>query len=63
SQSIILTSKKGLVPKEAYELPISAIPLVSVISGFMDMLRVYTTEKNRKKVEIAAHAILGENKS
>ena len=63
SQSIILTSKKGSVPKEAYELPISAIPLVSVISGFMDMLRVYTREKNRKKVEIAAHAILGENKS
>ena len=62
SQSIILTSKKGLVPKEAYELPISAIPLVSVISGFMDMLRIYTTEKNRKKVEIAAQAILGENK-
>jgi len=63
SQSIILTSKKGSVPKEAYELPISEIPLVSAISGFMDMLRVYTAEKNRKKVEIAAHAILGENKS
>jgi len=63
SQSIILTSKKGSVPKEAYELPISEIPLVSAISGFMDMLRVYTTEKNRKKVEIAAQAILGENKS
>jgi hypothetical protein len=62
SQSIILTSKKGSVPKEAYELPISEIPLVSAISGFMDMLRVYTTEKNRKKVEIAAHVILGENK-
>ncbi|MGI0083070.1 MAG: HD domain-containing protein [Nitrosopumilaceae archaeon] len=63
SQSIILTSKKGLVPKEAYELPILEIPLVSAISGFMDMLRVYTAEKNRKKVEIAAQAILGENKS
>jgi len=62
SQSIILTSKKGSVPKEAYELPISEIPLVSAISGFMDMLRVYTAEKNRKKVEIAAQAILGEKK-
>jgi len=42
SQSIILTSKKGESPKEAYELPISEIPLVSAISGFMDILRVYT---------------------
>jgi HD superfamily phosphohydrolase len=48
SQSIILTSKKGSVPKEAYELPISEIPLVSAISGFMDMLRVYTAEKRLK---------------
>ncbi len=63
SQSIILTSKKGSMQKEGYELPISEIPLVSAISGFMNMLRVYTAEKNRKKVEIAAQAILGENKS
>lgn len=62
SQSIILTSKKGSVQKEGYELPISEIPLVSAISGFMNMLRVYTAEKNRKKVEIAAQVILGENK-
>lgn len=63
SQSIILTSKKGSMQKEGYELPISEIPLVSAISGFMNMLRVYTAEKNRKKVEIAAQIILGENKS
>jgi hypothetical protein len=63
SQSIILTSKKGSIQKEGFKLPISEIPLVSAISGFMNMLRVYTTEKNRKKVEIAAQAILGENKS
>ncbi|HSD05027.1 MAG TPA: phosphohydrolase, partial [Nitrosopumilaceae archaeon] len=62
SESIILTSKKDLLP-EAYELPISEIPLISAISGFMNMLRVYTAEKNRKKVEIAAKIILGENKS
>ena len=63
SESIILTSKKDPVQKEGYELPISEIPLVSAISGFMNMLRVYTAEKNRKKVEIAAQVILGENKS
>jgi hypothetical protein len=29
------------------------------MSGFMNILRVYTTNKNRKKVEIAAKLILG----
>jgi len=62
SESIILTSKKGKLSKEAYELPISEIPLVSAIAGFMNILRVYTAQKNRKKVEIAAQIILGENK-
>jgi len=62
SQSIILTSKKGESPKEAYELPISEIPLVSAISGFMDILRVYTRQQFRKKVEMAAQVILGENR-
>src|SRR5574338_1642447 len=60
SQSIILTTKKGEGPKESYELPISEIPLVSAISGFMDILRVYTRQQFRKKVEIAANVILGE---
>src|SRR5256885_5080196 len=62
SESIILTSKKDILSKEAYELPISEIPLVSAISGFMNILRVYTAQKNRKKVEIAAQIILCENK-
>src|SRR5438445_2975364 len=31
SESIILTSKKGILSKEAYEIPISEIPLVSAI--------------------------------
>lgn len=61
SQSIILTTKKGEGPKESYELPISEIPLVSAISGFMDILRVYTRQHFRKKVEMAANGILGEN--
>ncbi|VVC05422.1 Deoxyguanosinetriphosphate triphosphohydrolase-like protein [uncultured archaeon] len=61
SRSIILTSK-GFDTKEAYELPISEIPLVSAISGFMDILRVYTRQQFRKKVEMAAEVILGENR-
>jgi putative nucleotidyltransferase with HDIG domain len=62
SYSIILTTKKGQGPREAYDLPISEIPLVSAISGFMDTLRVYARQQFRKKVEMAAHIILGENK-
>jgi putative nucleotidyltransferase with HDIG domain len=62
SRSIILISAKRGGPKEAYELPISEIPLVSAISGFMDILRVYTRQQFRKKVEIAAGIILGENR-
>ncbi len=62
SQSIILTSTRGIEPKEAYELPISEIPLVSAISGFMDILRIYTRQQFRKKVEMAAQVILGENR-
>lgn len=60
--SIILTTKKGEGSEKSYELPISEIPLVSAISGFMDTLRVYTRQQFRKKVEIAAHIILGENR-
>lgn len=59
-QSIILTTKKGENPAESYDLPISEIPLVSAISGFMDILRVYTRQQFRKKVEMAAHFILVE---
>ncbi len=62
SQSIILTSTGKTGPKEAYELPISEIPLVSAISGFMDILRIYARQQFRKKVEMAAHDILGENR-
>ena len=40
-------------------MPISKIPVVSAISGFMNILRIYTNEKNRNKVEIAAKSILG----
>ena len=58
SQSIILISRGGNRIK-AELIPISKIPLVSTMSGFMNILRVYTPRKNRKKVEIAAKSILG----
>ncbi|MFQ5497759.1 MAG: HD domain-containing protein [Nitrosopumilus sp.] len=61
SKSIILiTNDNG--KSSAKEMPISEIPVVSAISGFMNILRIYTHQKNRKKVEIAAKSIIGELK-
>lgn len=59
-QIILITNQNGR--GQAQELPISEIPVVSAISGFMNILRVYTPQKNRKKVEIAAKSILSELK-
>ncbi|WP_016939424.1 HD domain-containing protein [Nitrosopumilus sp. SJ] len=59
SKSVILiTNENG--KSSAKEMPISEIPVVSAISGFMNILRIYTSQKNRKKVEIAAKSIIGE---
>jgi len=61
SKSIILiTNENG--QSSAKEMPISEIPVVSAISGFMNILRIYTHQNNRKKVEIAAKSILSELK-
>jgi len=59
-QIILITNENGKA--QAQELPISKIPVVSAISGFMNILRVYTPQKNRKKVEIAAKSILSDLK-
>lgn len=61
SKQIILISNQNGKSK-AEELPISKIPVVSAISGFMNIMRVYTPQKNRKKVEIAAKSILSDLK-
>ena len=59
SKSITLISTEN-GKASAKELPISEIPVVSAISGFMNILRIYTNDKYRKKVEIAAKSILGD---
>jgi len=59
SKSIILLENDGN-KTTAKEILISQIQLVSVMSGFMKILRVYTPAKNRKKVEMAAKSILGD---
>jgi len=56
--SIILVGKDS-GKKVHYTLPISEIPLISSISGFMDMIRVYTTRENREKVGRAVKKVLG----
>ena len=61
SKSIIILERDG-VKIAAKEMSISDIRLVSVMSGFMKILRVYTPVKNRKKVEIAAKSILNDLK-
>ncbi len=61
SKSIILV-KNDSKKTTSEQIPISKIPLVSSISGKMNILRVYTQQNNRKKVEITAKSILGELK-
>ena len=61
SKSIILLENDGN-KTTAKEILISQIKLVSSMSGFMKILRVYTPAKNRKKVEMAAKSILGDLK-
>ncbi len=58
THSIILVTK-NVSKLHAEKIPISKIPSVSQMSGFMNILRVYTSNQNRKKVEIAAKSILG----
>ncbi|HEX7032006.1 MAG TPA: HD domain-containing protein [Nitrososphaera sp.] len=55
----ILVVDKG----RAYDLPVSEIPLVESISGFFDMLRVYTTADNRERVERSVKKVLGEQET
>jgi HD superfamily phosphohydrolase len=46
--------------KRVYEMPVSEIPLIESISGFFDMVRVYTTSENRRKVKRAVKKVLGD---
>jgi len=53
--SILIVDKE-----QVYEMPVSDIPLVESISGFFDMLRVYTTAENRDDVERAVNKVLAD---
>ena len=45
--------------KESFNWSVEDLPLVSTIAGFMDIMRVYTQENNRHKVEEAVRKVLG----
>jgi HD superfamily phosphohydrolase len=49
-----------LVDKEwAYDTPVSEIPVIDSITGFLDMLRIYTTAESRTAVAATVQKILG----
>lgn len=60
STSIVLVSNRdGRL--SANEMEISQIPLISSMYGFMNILRVFTLERYKKKVEMAAKSLFGES--
>jgi hypothetical protein len=46
----------------AKEIPVASMPLIDSLSGFLDMLRVYTTAENRQAVERSVKKVLGEQR-
>lgn len=61
TKSIILITKDTR-HSAAKEIPFSKIPVVSSMADSMNILRIYTTQEHRKKVEMAAKMILGDQK-
>lgn len=53
--SIILVDKEW-----AYDTPISEIPVINSITGFLDMLRIYTTADSRNAVTSTIHKVFGD---
>lgn len=51
--SIILVDKE-----RAYDTPVSEIPVINSITGFLDMLRIYTTAGSRSAVTSTIHKVL-----
>ncbi|MBP2624955.1 MAG: HD domain-containing protein [Nitrosopumilaceae archaeon] len=58
--SITLTSNNNL---EIQKTPVSKIPLISTLTGSMNILRIYTFREYKKKVEIAARSIFNTNET
>jgi hypothetical protein len=61
TKSIVLITKDSS-KSIAKEIPFSKIPVVSSMAESMNILRIYTPLQHRKKVEMAAKLILGDQK-
>lgn len=61
TKSITLITKYA-TKSTAKEIPFAKIPVVSSMAESMNILRIYTTLQHRKKVEMAAELILGEQR-
>ena len=44
--------------RRAYEIPVSEIPIIDSITGFLNMLRVYTTAESRNPVEKCIRSVI-----
>ena len=62
-QSVVLVSTRSDGSKNSQMLGISKIPLVSALSKFLNITRIYATHEARDKVEIIAGNALGEGNS
>ena len=58
-EQITLVRTHDKESRESYDLRIEEMPLVGTIAGFMDIMRVYTPEQNRSKVEKTVNDIFG----
>ncbi|MEM0117117.1 MAG: HD domain-containing protein [Conexivisphaerales archaeon] len=56
---LYLISKSGETVR-ANAITLQDLPMVEAISGYMDVLRIYTTQENRNKVEKEALKLFGE---
>ncbi|MDG6906948.1 MAG: HD domain-containing protein [Nitrososphaerota archaeon] len=55
---VTVVSRKENGALTSSEISVEQMPLISTISGFMDVMRVYTTEKSRARVQKATNSAL-----
>jgi HD superfamily phosphohydrolase len=56
--SVILSDRK-----RTYEIPVTEIPIIDSITGFLNMLRVYTTAESRNPVERCISRVIERERS
>jgi uncharacterized protein len=56
--SVVLSDRE-----RTYEIPVSEIPIIDSITGFLNMLRVYTTSESRNAVERCIRSVIERERS